>query len=135
MSRAEEVETVLRGESYIDFFHQMYGDSPRLWSEDLRGMDRLRVITNYLTRLRYCRSNGEMEFEHKTDNVPGGYSHWFSFPRTGNDIILFGHWAAIGGITHQPNMIALDTGCVWGRELTAYRLDDQQFFSVPAQNA
>ncbi|HIG40102.1 MAG TPA: symmetrical bis(5'-nucleosyl)-tetraphosphatase [Gammaproteobacteria bacterium] len=145
-----EVSQVLGSDRYNDFFTHMYGNQPSTWSDQLEGWDRLRVITNYLTRLRYCTNDGEMELTHKAEIQPDGFSPWFTFPLVDNqpdqegqlqqplqqrrDTILFGHWAAIEGITHQPGIIALDTGCVWGRELTAYRLEDQQFFSVSAIN-
>lgn len=129
---ATEVEVVLKSEHYGDFFDRMYGNLPAIWADDLRGYDRLRTITNYLTRLRYCKHDGEMELTHKANIQPAGYSPWFTFPRQDNRPILFGHWAALEGITHRKNMIALDTGCVWGRTLSAYRLNDQQFYSVPA---
>ena len=130
---AAEVELILRSDSYADFFHNMYGNLPAIWDDGLTGWDRLRVITNYLTRLRYCTSKGKMELEHKADITPRGYASWFSFPRPDDVTLLFGHWAALDGTTNLPQMIALDTGCVWGRKLSAYRLDDQQYFSVSAR--
>ena len=98
-------------------------------------MARLRLITNYLTRLRFCKSDGEIELTHKTEVAPPGFSPWFALPRPQHEgtTILFGHWAAINGVTHQANAQALDTGCVWGRQLTAYRLEDGQRFNVPAR--
>ena len=133
---AAEVESILQSEHYSSFFENMYGNLPSIWSNDLKGWDRLRVITNYLTRLRYCTQDGEMELTHKTDIQPEGFAPWFSFPPNKNTLdgaILFGHWAAIDGVTQKSGIIALDTGCVWGRKLTAYRLEDQQIFSVDAQ--
>ena len=129
---ATEVETILQSNDHKEFFAQMYGNLPNTWHEGVENWDRLRLITNYLTRLRYCTVDGMMELTHKADIQPDGYAPWFSFRRPDSATILFGHWAAIEGITHQRNMIAVDTGCVWGRRLTAYRLDDQQLFSVPA---
>ena len=84
--------------------------------------------------MRFCTAEGELDLTHKTDIAPAGFSPWFNFPRDDELTILFGHWAAIEGITHQKNCIALDTGCVWGRSLTAYRLEDKEFFTVPARN-
>ncbi len=135
LSYAAEVEDVLRSDEYPGFFNHMYGDSPARWSEDLEGWDRLRLITNCLTRIRYCNNQGELELQHKADIAPRGYLPWYSIPRPEKDTIIFGHWAAIEGITNQPNIIALDTGCVWGRKLTAYRLEDKRLFSVAASTS
>lgn len=133
-SFASEVETLLAGSHYREFLAEMYGNEPSSWHPGLTGMPRLRLITNYLTRLRFCKPDGEIELTHKTDIAPPGYSPWFALPRPLHQgtTILFGHWAAINGITDQLDALALDTGCVWGRQLTAYRLEDGKRFSVPA---
>ncbi len=130
---AKEVETVMQGPSASDFFKNMYGNFPDHWDEQLTGWDRLRCITNYLTRLRFCHQDGRMEFhakgkcESSPDLIP-----WFKVkPRANSDLkIIFGHWAALEGVTHTPNAYALDTGCVWGYQLTAMRLEDERRFSV-----
>ncbi len=134
LARAGEVEAMLSGPDHVSFFSEMYGDTPAVWHDSLQGMDRLRIITNCFTRLRYCTEGGQLELRSKTNVKPEGFAPWYSFPRQGwGDIsILFGHWAALGGGTNDPQAIALDTGCVWGRSLTALRLDDGQLFSTPA---
>jgi bis(5'-nucleosyl)-tetraphosphatase (symmetrical) len=136
VARASEVEAVLRSDNYVDFLAHMYGNLPDSWRDDLTGYDRLRIITNYLTRLRYCTAAGTMEFSHKANVQPEGFEPWFRIPRPQHEDfkVLFGHWAALGGHTGNPNIIALDTGCVWGRTLTGIRLDDGKRFSVPSQN-
>ena len=133
ITRAREVEAVLGGDNYVDFLGHMYGNQPDTWRNDLTGYDRLRVITNYLTRLRYCTPGGTMEFSHKANVQPEGFQPWFRIPRPrGEDFkILFGHWAALDGHTGNPDAIALDTGCVWGRRLTGIHLEDGRLFSVP----
>ncbi len=132
---ASEVEQVLRGNDYQAFLEAMYGNQPDTWHENLQGLDRLRLITNYFTRLRFCKVNGQLELTAKTDIAPEGYSPWFSFKRRAEPPfqIVFGHWAALEGKTGKRRAIALDTGCVWGRTLTALRLEDQTYFSVPAR--
>lgn len=132
-SLAHEVETVLRSDQKYDFFNHMYGNHPDHWDATLTGYDRLRCITNYFTRLRFCYPDGRLELknkgkvEHAENLIP-----WFQVPhRINKDIkIIFGHWAALGGITHTPNTYALDTGCVWGHSLTAMRLEDESYTSV-----
>ncbi|MEH6584792.1 MAG: symmetrical bis(5'-nucleosyl)-tetraphosphatase [Halioglobus sp.] len=131
---AAEVEAVLRSPNCVDFFKQMYSNEPALWSDKLQGMERLRVITNYLTRMRYCTRDGVLDLESKgaspDANLSGRkVSAWFSHPRrkTVYDRILFGHWAAIEGQTDSPNAIALDTGCVWGGALSLYQLETGQW--------
>lgn len=130
---AHEVETVLRSEKKSAFLRNMYGNQPDQWDDSLTGFDRLRCITNYFTRARFCYPDGRLELrnkgkvEHANDLIP-----WFNVPHreTQNIKILFGHWAALEGITNTPNTYALDTGCVWGNALTAMRLEDEARFSM-----
>lgn len=126
--RAREVEAVLRSPNCTEFLRQMYGNEPAQWSKDLEGMERLRVITNYLTRMRYCTAEGILDLESKgaTPNLgKQKISAWFSHPdrKAANNKILFGHWASINGYTGTPNAIALDTGCVWGGSMSLYCLE------------
>jgi len=122
---AAEVEAVLRGPDYLDFLESMYGNHPNLWSASLHGQDRLRFITNCLTRLRYCDSNGRLALEHKgpPGSQPKHLKPWFEWPRKSADMkILFGHWSTLGA--YEGNGVyALDTGCLWGGTLTAMRVD------------
>ncbi|EKD45402.1 MAG: Bis(5'-nucleosyl)-tetraphosphatase (Symmetrical) [uncultured bacterium] len=133
MIYANEAEKALRGENYIDFLKVMYGNEPNIWHDNLSGFERLRFIVNAFTRMRFCNHQGKLEFNNpdKIDTAPQGYMPWFKIPwRKTKDIkIIFGHWAALGGKTDEPNTYALDTGCVWGRSLTALRLDDDVRFS------
>lgn len=131
---SSEVEQVLQSEHVKEFFQHMYGNQPDHWSDDLQGWERLRCITNYLTRMRFCHTDGRLELhtkgklgEQANDLVP-----WFQVPNriNANLKIIFGHWAALTGATHTPNVFALDTGCVWGNCLTAMRLEDEKRFSV-----
>lgn len=137
LARAEEVHAILRSDAYADFLEAMYGNEPAVWSDGLRGLTRARVITNYFTRMRYCTVNGTLDLTTKGSDAPAGYDPWFNHPRPAHaDLtIAFGHWAAIEGQCDAPGCYALDTGCVWGRELTAMRLEDQALFVVAAENA
>jgi bis(5'-nucleosyl)-tetraphosphatase (symmetrical) len=125
-TNARELETVLRSDNYMDFFEHMYGNKPRRWSDDLQGWDRLRVIVNCFTRLRYCDENGCMALKAKGQpgSQPEGFKPWFEHPRRkSRDLrILFGHWSTLGPCT-EPGVFPLDTGCVWGGKFTALRLD------------
>ncbi|WP_299178324.1 symmetrical bis(5'-nucleosyl)-tetraphosphatase [uncultured Neptuniibacter sp.] len=137
--RAKEVERILCSTLAREFFNHMYGNLPDCWSSEHEGWDRLRIITNYLTRMRFCDSQGKLDFAAKgtLDSQPPGYLPWFKLPRKDpreSDIrILFGHWAALEGEAEAEHVFALDTGCVWGNKLTAMRLDDHKIFSTPAQ--
>ena len=128
-----EVESALRDESYRDFLAHMYGNQPAGWDESLRGMDRLRLITNAMTRLRACTVDGQMDFRFKgeLDDMPAGLMPWFEVPdrRSRNADIIFGHWSAMG-LQRCPHLFALDSGCLWGGQLTALRLQDRQIFQV-----
>lgn len=123
-----EIEADQAALSYRDFFAAMYGNRPALWDENLDGMNRLRAIVNYLTRMRLLEPNGAMDFAHKgpLKDVPDGLTPWFADPgqQRPKHKVLFGHWASLNGETHRSDCIALDTGCVWGRQLTAYCLDN-----------
>ena len=124
---AFEVETILRSEHAAGFFAALYGNEPSAWSDDLAGTDRLRVITNHFTRMRLIDADGQLNFQHKTGNsdLPEGFKAWFDWPalRPVAQRVFFGHWAALDSITHQTHAIALDSGCVWGKYLTAYCLE------------
>jgi bis(5'-nucleosyl)-tetraphosphatase (symmetrical) len=131
LALAREVEAALQGPDHGEFLAQMYGNTPAQWQDSLTGFDRLRVIVNAMTRLRVCTPEGVMEFSHKTapEGAPAGYLPWFDIPqRASRDTpVLFGHWAALG-LTLRPDLLGLDSGCVWGRRLTAVRLEDRRIF-------
>ncbi len=131
---AAELEAVVQGPDCERYFQEMYGNEPDVWRDDLEGMARWRVITNYFTRMRLVDAQGVMNFTHKgaLDEAPEGLSPWFAFERSQpvRQRILFGHWAALEGHTGDDRFIGLDTGCVWGRTLTAMRLEDAELFQV-----
>jgi bis(5'-nucleosyl)-tetraphosphatase (symmetrical) len=126
---AREVEVALQDDGCDDFLRGMYGDEPDRWNDELAGISRLRVITNVLTRLRICTPDGKMEFSHKgkPERLPSGYAPWFSIParRSRDTCVIFGHWAALG-LHIEPDVISLDTGCVWGGNLSALRLPGRE---------
>lgn len=134
MQCAEEVQTVLRSDRYAEFLTNMYGDEPNCWQEELTGWPRLRVITNYFTRMRFCKLDGTLDLtkKGKADNPPENFLPWFKIPQRKhkNLKIIFGHWAALNGEVDEPNVFALDTGCIWGNCLTAMRLEDGKRFKV-----
>lgn len=131
---AAEVEATLRGPDWRDFAAHMYGNLPENWDDALRGWDRLRVIVNAMTRLRICTAQGAMEFSHKGDpaKLPDGYMPWFEVPgrHSAGTTVVCGHWSALG-LRVTPNLLALDSGCLWGRQLSAVRLEDRATFQVP----
>jgi len=133
LQRAAEAEAALRGPHYRDFFAQMYGNAPVAWNDGLEGVERLRVIVNAFTRLRYCTAAGEMEFHHKgaPGTQPAGWLPWFEVPgrQSAAAAIVIGHWSTLG-LINRNDLIALDTGCLWGGRLTAVRLEDRQVFAV-----
>lgn len=138
LNHAREVEVALQGKNHLDFLANLYGDQPEQWSDGLSGLQRLRLITNYLTRLRFCDKNGKLELKTKgssTHPSPTEFLPWFQIPNRKNKAlkIIFGHWAALNGKTDDPHIYALDTGCVWGKCLTALRLEDGKRFSVPCE--
>ena len=131
---AREVEAAIRGPQHRRFFSKLYGSMPDRWRDTLRGMDRLRVIVNAMTRMRFCTAEGVMEFQSKGEatDAPRGYLPWFEVParRSSESIVIYGHWSALG-LRLAPNLIGLDSGCVWGGRLSALRLEDRTLFQVP----
>ena len=130
---ARETETILRGSDWRGLMAQMYGNQPDRWDDTLSGYERARVIINAMTRLRVCTADGRMEFSHKgrIEDIPPGYMPWFTVPgrNSANTTIICGHWSAIG-LLIEKNLMALDSGCLWGRRLSAVRLEDRRIFQV-----
>lgn len=128
-----EVETVLRSLNYREFFAHMYGNQPNHWDKNLQGFDRLRLIINAMTRLRTLNSEDKMDFKFKgmLKEMPAGHYPWFDAPdrKTTDTPIICGHWSALG-LQQRENLLALDTGCLWGGQLTALRLKDRKIFQV-----
>jgi bis(5'-nucleosyl)-tetraphosphatase (symmetrical) len=126
LSLAGEVERVLRSAALHEFLQHMYGDEPARWQDDLAGVDRLRFVVNVLTRIRFVAADGTLNLHTKDglDGAPPGMFAWFDVPgrRTAGVPIACGHWATLG-LIDRPDLLAIDTGCVWGRQLTAVRID------------
>lgn len=126
LARAAEAQTLLRGPQQGAFLQVMYGNEPRRWDDTLSGFDRCRYIVNVLTRIRFCRPDGELELETKDGAAaaPPGFHPWFEVPgrASAGTPIAFGHWSTLGLILRE-DLLALDTGCVWGGRLTAVRVD------------
>ena len=137
LDRAWEVENALQGARCKDFLAEMYGNDPYVWDDSLSGMTRLRAITNYLTRMRYCTRKGKLDLISKgPEPIPEAragkkVAPWFSHKRrlTKEQTIIFGHWASLEGMTDAPKVIGLDTGCVWGNCLTFYELETGRRFT------
>lgn len=125
MDLAHEVEDQLRGPNWQGFLADIFGNSADRWHEDLKGIERHRVVINALTRLRFCTAEGVMDLKTKEGlgGAPDGFMPWFEVPgrRTSDVTVVAGHWSTLGLLT-RPNLMLLDTGCVWGGHLTAARL-------------
>ncbi|PCI57563.1 MAG: diadenosine tetraphosphatase [Methylophilaceae bacterium] len=133
LAYAKEVEAALQSEDYVDFLSNMYGNTPNAWRDDLTGYDRLRAITNAMTRMRVCAQDGALDFDFKGElaDVPKGFLPWFDMPnrKSKEQAIIFGHWSALG-LHQRENVYALDTGCLWGEKLTAMCLETQKITQV-----
>lgn len=141
MARAAEVERALRADDWGDMLRRAFGNEPSAWDERLAGEDRLRFIINALTRLRFCTAEGRIDFDAKDapgvsggafPAPPAGYQAWFDIPsrRTRDARVVVGHWSTLG-VMVRDDVVALDSGCVWGGTLTAIRLEDRSLFQVP----
>lgn len=135
---AQEVEAIIAHDDFDvldDFLKEMFGKEPALWSDQLQGHERIRCIVNYLTRMRLTDAEGRLEYSFKDaldDPMPQGFKPWFEFESQAAQThqILFGHWAALNGKTISNKIQNVDGGCVWGNQLMAFRLEDQQMFAV-----
>lgn len=133
ISAGQEVSAVLQSDQRAEFLRKMYGDNPKLWREDRTGWGRLRLITNILTRLRFCdeAGRGAYRVSGPPGSQPGKYKPWFKHKhrQTRDVTIAFGHWASLG-LRVKKRYIAMDSGCVWGGHLSALRLEDRALIKV-----
>lgn len=142
LERADEVHHILRGPDLPGFLQAMYGNTPAQWSDGLTGTDRLRVIVNALTRLRFCSSEGVMDFDstESASAAPAGLMPWFDVPgrKSAGALIAFGHWSTLGWLERR-DLLGLDTGCVWGGCLSAVRfgatLQERELLQVHCEQA
>jgi bis(5'-nucleosyl)-tetraphosphatase (symmetrical) len=135
---AAEVERALAAEDYREFLACMWGSNPAQWHDALTGWDRLRVIVNAMTRLRFCTERGVMDFRVKgpMEHAPPGYLPWFRVParRSADHTVICGHWSALG-LRLESGLLALDSGCLWGGTLSAVRLEDRRVYQHRCQAA
>jgi len=133
LALAREVEAALQAPDYPEFLKRMYGNEPLRWRDDLAGYDRLRIIVNAMTRMRLAAADGTLELNHKLGlaTAPAGYLPWYDVPERASrgTPVLFGHWAALGLLVRE-DAVCLDSGCVWGRALSALRLEDRRLFQL-----
>lgn len=130
---AAEVSQTLASAQFLDLLKNMYGNTPNQWSDDLKGDERSRCIINALTRIRYCTADGAMNLSLKEglEQAPSDVQAWYQLPqrKTADQSIIFGHWSTLG-LLRQTNITCLDTGCVWGGQLTALSSDGQHLIQV-----
>jgi bis(5'-nucleosyl)-tetraphosphatase (symmetrical) len=133
---SREVEAMLASEQHDDFLRGLYGDNPARWDDALTGHDRLRVIVNACTRLRFCAEDDTMSLVEKRGPAyaPPGLLPWFAHvQRKSAGVTIFcGHWSSLD-LMLAPNVLMLDSGCLWGGTLTAIRLDDRRLFQIPSR--
>jgi len=135
LENSKFVENNLQSENASNFLSKMYGNRPHSWHENLTNEEKSRYTINALMRMRFCKENGELEFDHKldTDKNPEGYKAWFLHPKRvmSKQKIFFGHWSTLKDLEIE-NIYPLDHGCVWGGMLSAYDLTNQQIISQPS---
>lgn len=136
---SDEASAALTGVDYREFLAHMWGSEPTVWRDELTGWDRLRVVVNAMTRMRFCTPSGAMEFrapgaKGPPERPPAGCLPWYAVPgrRSANCQIVCGHWSALG-FRLEGNLLALDSGCLWGGRLTAVRLEDRRVFQLPCR--
>ncbi len=137
LALAGEIQDALRGPNWQKRLQKMYGNEPVNWNDEFKGGKRLRVIINALTRMRLCTPRGHMDFSAKPapGELPAGLVPWYDVKsRATRDVtVVFGHWSTLG-LLMRPDVICLDTGCVWGGQLTAVRLQDRKLVQVPCES-
>lgn len=135
---SREVQAKLASDDAVRFLSVLYGDEPHAWRDDLEGDDRLRAIVNICTRLRFCTAEGRMEFREKRgrEHAPPGFRPWFMHPerRSAQVLVVCGHWSTLE-LTLAPNLLMLDSGCLWGGPLTGVSLPERRVFQVPSRQA
>ena len=129
-SLGKEVERALQAADYREFLEHMYGSKPDRWDDALRGWDRLRVIVNAMTRMRFCDRTGKMDLQGKGTEPAKGYLRWYQTRRKAERTLVFGHWSQLG-LVREPAVVGLDSGCVWGGALSAFGLEDRTLYQVP----
>jgi bis(5'-nucleosyl)-tetraphosphatase (symmetrical) len=133
---SREVQARLAAPDHDDFLRTLYGDAPRRWSDDLAGNDRLRAVVNACTRMRFCTADGTMEYKEKRGaaHAPDGFLPWFAHEHRASAAksVVCGHWSTLE-LLLAPNVLMLDSGCLWGGTLTAVRLDDRRVYQVPSR--
>jgi len=132
-----EVQAKLASSDASRFLSVLYGDQPDAWRDDLEGDDRLRAVVNVCTRLRFCTAEGRMEFREKRGrrHAPAGFRAWYAHEnrRSADHLVVCGHWSTLD-LALEPTLLMLDSGCLWGGTLTAYRLDDRRMFQVGSRH-
>lgn len=132
---AKQAEQGYQADDPSAYYDGMYGNLPEFWDDDLQGADRLRFITNVFTRMRFCDEHGALKMEYKAtvEDAPNNLRPWFEQELSDwhGKTLLIGHWAALQTVQPLPDLICLDTGCVWGRQLSALCLETRQWFQVP----
>ena len=131
LALGREVESALASPGYREFLAHMYGSTPTEWSDSLAGWERLRVIVNAMTRMRFCTADGTMEFHATGKSPPAGFQTWHETRKQSEAQIVFGHWST-AGLQLTERIAGLDTGCVWGGPLSALRLEDRWLVQVPS---
>ena len=129
---SKEIQTGMKDDSF-KILENIWGDTPKIWNSDLKGYKRSRAIINYFTRMRFLGKDGSLKLKAKKNKADEMHVPWFNQTIKNlkeNQYIIFGHWAALEGKTKLTNIIGVDTGCVWGNQLTAIRLEDRKLFQV-----
>ncbi|PIZ04341.1 MAG: diadenosine tetraphosphatase [Gammaproteobacteria bacterium CG_4_10_14_0_8_um_filter_38_16] len=133
-SHANEIQKIMRDHPQ-QFFEKIYGNTPATWRNDLTSWDRTRYIVNALTRMRFCTKTGELDLDNKTNLSSNPlFRPWFEWRTQQTTSLVFGHWAALQGQCNQAHIFAIDTGCIWGGQLTALKLPDFSLFGINVQN-
>ena len=131
-------EQKLQGNNRANWLTKMYGENPNNWLNVSNDSEKFRFIINAFARMRFCFNDSSLEFATKsapemTDKNQLSLTPWYKLVQLPKDCYwLFGHWASLMGQCSNPQVYALDTGCVWGQHLTLLRWQDKTIFTEKA---
>ncbi len=128
---SKRIEEKLKRDDVEIWLRKMFKHGIERFNRDASVIDIDRYIVSSFIRMRFCYKDHRLDFDQKGAPTKllreQGLKPWFECEsRKDIDLkIIFGHWSTLG-YYQDDNVLALDTGCLWGGELTAARIDKEE---------